>query len=145
MILLLAAVALLSQDPAPAMDCDNAMSTVDMNECALKDVQAEEARMSVYLDAAVTVLRTEAETPELAEQVVADLQDSQKKWTAYAESVCAVAYTRWQGGSIRNLMALTCREHLIQERSQTLWSAYIAGLSDEDTILPEPKTLLSDN
>lgn len=144
MILVLAAVALLSQDPEPALDCDNAMSTVEMNECALKDVQAEEARMARYLDAAVTVLRTEAETPELAEQVVSELHASQKNWVEYAQSACALAYTRWQGGSIRNLMALTCREGLTQERSHTLWAAYIAGITDEDTILPEPGALLSD-
>ena len=145
MILVLAAVALLSQDPEPAIDCDNAMSTVDMNDCALKDLQAEETRMARYLDAAVTVLRTEAETPELAEQVVSELHASQKNWVEYAQSACALVYTRWQGGSIRNLMALTCREQLTQERSHTLWSGYIAGIGDEDSVLPEPTGLLSDH
>lgn len=144
MILILAAVALLSQDTVSTVDCENAMSTVDMNECALKDVRAEEARMGRYVDAAVTVLRTEAETPELAEQVVSELHESQKKWVEYAQSACDLVYTRWQGGSIRNLMTLGCREQLTQERARTLWSAYISGLTDEDTVLPEPKTFLSD-
>ena len=143
MILVLAAVALLSQDPATEPDCDNALSTLDMNACAARDVQAEEARMNQYLDAAVTVLRAEAESPELAEQVVVELRASQQKWVDYAQSACATVYTRWQGGSIRNLMALTCREQLTQERSHAIWSGYIAGITDEETILPEPKAFLS--
>lgn len=145
MILILAAVALLSQDPVSTVDCEIAMSTVDMNECALQDVRAEEARMGLYLDAAVNVLRTDAETPELAEQVVSELHASQKRWVEYARSACDLVYRRWQGGTIRDLMALGCRQQMTQERSHTLWSAYISGLTDEETVPPEPKTFLSDH
>jgi uncharacterized protein YecT (DUF1311 family) len=119
------------------------MTTMDMNACALKDVEAEEARMNRYMDAAVAVLRNEAETPELAAQVIGELRASQKQWVDYAEGACGAVYTRWQNGTIRNLMALNCREQLTQERARTLWSGYIAGPADEETILPEPKALLS--
>jgi len=139
LILLVAALIAPGQDRAePPLDCREAMTTLEINDCAAKDVATQEARMATYLAASVEVLRTEAEGPEQAKTVIAELQASQKAWQAYADSACGTVYTRWQSGSIRNLMALTCRERLTQQRTHTLWTDYLLYLDDTPPDLPEP-------
>ncbi|MDY6925294.1 MAG: lysozyme inhibitor LprI family protein [Pseudomonadota bacterium] len=139
LILLAAALISVGQDPVgPPLDCRSPSNTIEMNDCAAADVVKEEARMATYLAAAIDVLRDEAESPELAAAVVAELQSSQKAWQAYADSACRTVYTRWQSGTIRNLMALGCRERLALERTHTLWADYLVYLDSTPPTLPEP-------
>ncbi|MFN3930959.1 MAG: lysozyme inhibitor LprI family protein [Brevundimonas sp.] len=142
LILLAAAVISAGQDPvAPPQDCASPANTIEMNDCAAAEVAAEEARMAAYLAASIKVLRDEAESPELAAAVVAELHASQTAWQAYADSACRTVYTRWQSGTIRNLMALGCRERLTRERTHTLWADYLGYMDSTPPILPEPLPL----
>jgi len=138
MLILLAAAFLAVQDPGSELDCANASNTLEINDCATKDVATEQARLETYLAASVGVLRDEAKTPEAATTVVTELQASQKAWQAYADSACSTVYTRWQSGTIRNLMALSCRRRLTQDRSHSLWADYLVSLGGEEPVLPEP-------
>ena len=139
LILLAAALISAGQNPAgPPPDCRSPSNTIEMNDCAAAEVAREEARLATYLAAAIEVLREEAESPELAATVVAELQASQKAWQAYADSACRTVYTRWQSGTIRNLMALGCRERLTLERSHALLADYLVYLDSTPPALPEP-------
>lgn len=138
MLVLFLAAALLSQAPEPALDCDNVMTTLDVNACMAKALEAEEARMNAYLEAAIGVLREEAETPEQANAMAAELQASQKLWADYAESACQAVYSRWQAGTIRVSMALSCKQDLTLERTHALWVNYLAYMDSTPPRLPEP-------
>ena len=138
MLILLAAALLMVQEPEPSLDCANASNTIEINDCAARDVAIGQARLETYLAASIEVLRTEAETPDAAATVVSELHASQTVWQAYADSACSTVYTRWQSGTIRNLMALSCRRRLTQERTHTLWADYLVSLGGDEPVLPEP-------
>lgn len=120
----------------PDVDCDNPTTTLEMNHCAAQQQQEVEAQLKTYLEAAYAKLRAEAEEPEA---VIAAVEASQKLWEGYADSACEVVYTYWQSGSIRNLMAASCRMELMRERSHHIWREYLAGNADDPTVYPEPQ------
>lgn len=139
LVLLAATLISFGQDPADrSLDCAQASNTMEINECAGLDVQAEERRMATYLAAAVGALRDQAESPEQAEVAIAELQAGQAAWRTYADSACAAVYTRWQAGTIRVLMSLSCLERLTQQRSHTLWTEYLTYMDSTPPALPEP-------
>ncbi|CAN5174067.1 hypothetical protein BH10PSE2_BH10PSE2_07920 [soil metagenome] len=142
MIILLGAILLLAQDPKadPPVNCAEAQTTLDMERCASTDVATSEARVRTYLAAARTALRAdvEADAPGMGDAAVAALDASQVQWSAYYAGACDVVYSRWQGGTIRGLMALGCKERLLLDRAHDLWSDYLVGLGDQEPVLPEP-------
>lgn len=138
---LLASLALQDPDLA-AVDCSQAMTTIEVNECIGRDLELEQERMNLYLDTAFAVLREEAvgagEGPDEANALIAEIQAGQTLWQAYADKACAAVYTRWQSGTIRVAMALDCQIELTRQRTHHLWSEYLSFEDSTPPILPEP-------
>ena len=109
--LALVAVVLSSAASAHALDCANAVSTVDMNDCAKQEQQQVEKQLNdVYR-------RVLAETPAKVGGVKpAKPKDSlvaaQRLWVKFREADCKAVLDLWSDGSIRNLQYLACmRDH----------------------------------
>lgn len=142
MSVLVALLSALSLDVAavhdePDVDCNNPTTTLEMNHCAARQQQEVETQLKTYLDAAYAKLRAEAEAPEA---VITEIKASQTLWENYTEAACGAVYTHWQSGSIRNLMAASCRMELMRERSHHIWREYLAGTEDDDAeTYPEPQ------
>lgn len=120
----------------PEVDCSNPTTTIEMNHCAARQQVEVETQLKSYLDAAYAKLRGEAEAPEA---VIAEIEASQTLWEGYTEAACGAVYTYWQGGTIRNLMAASCRMELMRERSHHIWREYLAGNDDDPDAYPEPQ------
>ena len=138
MLIAALALSLLVQDPSEAaIDCAEALTTLDMNTCAAADLQAAEQRMQTYFDRVLLTVGQAAEDPEAA-AIRAELVAAQAAWQAYVEADCGAVYTYWQSGTIRVLMALGCKLNLTQERTGHLWRSYLQPMDDSEPLLPEP-------
>jgi uncharacterized protein YecT (DUF1311 family) len=128
LFLALSALSAFASDESP--DCDNAMTTLDINQCAVIELDAAEADMHRYLDAALR--RHEADAT-----LVAAIQQSQARWQDYREAHCDAVYTQWREGTIRGVMSVGCQKALTRERTHTLWENFLVTM-EGDSQLPEP-------
>lgn len=141
MTFLVALLGALSLDAAvvqgePDVDCRNPTTTLEMNHCVALLQRQVEQQLQTYLDATRAKIRKEVEDPEA---IIAQLEDSQKRWEDYTQSACVTVYTYWQGGSIRNLMEASCRMELMRERAHHFWRDYLGGNDDDSDQYPEPQ------
>ena len=114
-----AAVVMSAATSAHALDCANAVSTVDMNDCAAQEQQQVEKQLN---DAYRRVL---AETPaKVGGAKPAKPKDSlvaaQRLWVKFREADCKAVLDLWSEGSIRNLQYLGCMRDHAQVRIKQL-------------------------
>lgn len=96
---------------AHALDCANAVSTVDMNACAAQEQQQVEQQLNeVYQRVlAATPAKVNAQIPAKPRQ---RLIEAQRAWVKFREADCKAVYELWADGSIRNLQLQGCmQEH----------------------------------
>jgi len=145
MIIALAALALLAQDPADdAPDCQDPRGTLEMALCYGQALDREEARMQRYYLAALEAVSRPPEYPQSApvSQARAYVQASQAAWTAYAEIACQGVYEAFGEGTARNLAMADCSIEMTRERTQVLWRDYLRDA--EEAFLEPRETVGSD-
>ncbi len=136
------AAALSGQDPNERVVCKpDAMTTLDLNDCALVDYIREEGRLRVYLAKAQE--RAEASDAESQEwgpatDQVGYLARAQEAWVKYAEETCAGVYDAYSGGAIRTVMHLGCMIEMTQERTHRIWQDHLTYMDSTPPVLPEP-------
>lgn len=114
-----------------ALDCENALNTIDINECAVFELNANQKKMQTYLEASVSV-------NQHLKKLVQAIEISQKNWSKYADSHCDAVYEKWNEGSIRNHMYLSCKIRLTKERTFVLWNDYLTFVDTASPVLPRP-------
>lgn len=114
-----------------SLDCDNAMTTLDINQCAAIQLASAKTELSQYVEASVA---HHADDPEL----VAAIEESQQAWEAYVTAHCDAVHTQWRDGSIRGMMALTCETELTQQRIHTVWETFLTYMDSTPPVLPAP-------
>ncbi|MBT2774050.1 DUF1311 domain-containing protein [Halomonas sp. ISL-60] len=129
--LLFAFVSLSAFATDAAPDCQNATSTMEINQCALLQLEMAEAEMYRYLDAALNDHEADA-------SLVESIQLAQEAWEGYREAHCDAVYTQWRDGTIRGVMSLSCKKQLTQARTHTLWASFLITMEGESS-LPEPE------
>jgi uncharacterized protein YecT (DUF1311 family) len=98
-----------------ALDCDKAVSTSDINECARIGQEKVEKQLNVvYQD----VLKTTA-APDAAEERKA-LIAAQRAWVKFREADCKAVYQKWAGGTIRGVMYTGCMQNRAETRIKEL-------------------------
>jgi len=127
------ALALLYSPVALSDDfnCENAVSTPEINYCAGLDLEKAENEMNIYF------LRSKDQQkhdPEL----IPTMEAAQVAWANYVEAHCDSIYTMWRDGSIRGAMSLTCKTNLTQQRTHDLWTNFLAYMDSTPAVLPEP-------
>lgn len=140
MIIALAALALLAQDPADeAPDCRDPSGNLEMAVCWGQALDREEARMQRYYLAALEVVSRPPEYPQGApvSQARAYVEASQSAWRAYSEIACQGVYEAFGEGTARNLAMTDCSIEMTRERTQVLWRDYLRDVESED--FPEPR------
>lgn len=114
------------------IDCDNAMTTIEINVCSDRDVDAANAVLNRYLQKALE--RYSAE-----EKIVEAISQSQEQWVAYSKAHCNSIYEIWSGGTIRGVMYTSCMLALTKQRMHTIWSGFLQYQDSTPPLLPEPK------
>lgn len=115
------------------IDCENPMTTADMNYCARQDVIKAEDTMNTYLIATINANRHDTETVEA-------IMQSQTDWQKYRDSYCDAVYSHWRDGTIRGVMSISCEQALTEQRTHQLWQDFLRPMDDEEAVLSKPKS-----
>ena len=111
--------------------CNDAATTLDMNECLAATLARADERRAEYLAKAV---ERHSDRPELADLITA----SDAAFTAYRDAECAAVLEDWIEGSIRGAMTLSCRIDMTDRRTHTIWQNWLTYPDSTPPILPKP-------
>ena len=114
------------------VDCENAMNTIEINQCAAIELESAQAELDKYLAASFEHNAYDAE-------LVASIKKAQASWQAYMTAHCDSVYTQWRDGSIRGVMALSCKTRLTKQRTHEVWANFLTYMDSTPPVLPEPK------
>jgi uncharacterized protein YecT (DUF1311 family) len=97
---------------AQALDCDNAVSTPDLNECAAREQKTVEANLNTVYQ---RVLKATS-APAVRTQLVA----AQRAWIKYRGADCKAVHQKYADGTIRTVMYLGCMQNRAETRIKEL-------------------------
>lgn len=104
-----------------ANDCENSMTTLEINHCAETDFERAEMLLQEVFESVL-------EKHKHNDALLALLNESQMQWLNYRASYCDVIYQQWIDGSIRNLKTIKCKTMITKSRSQQLRADFINEL-----------------
>lgn len=119
----LSAVLALAAAPLAAenLDCNDAITQLDMNRCAHQAYQMADEDLNLAYGMAVNAARemdaylTEGQVP-----AVDMLRDAQRAWISYRDKACEVESTLMRGGSMQPLLYSSCLERETRARTESL-------------------------
>ncbi|MEL0659448.1 lysozyme inhibitor LprI family protein [Psychromonas arctica] len=114
------------------IDCNNMISTLDINYCAGVELSKAELEMTAYL-------AKSKERNSDDKELIAAIDNAQQAWGVYIEAHCSSIYTMWREGSIRGVMSLNCKTKLTKQRTHEIWSNFLTYMDSTPPVLPEPK------
>ncbi|MBY7730167.1 DUF1311 domain-containing protein [Vibrio splendidus] len=114
------------------VDCENAMNTIEINQCASIELETAQVELDQYLEASFEHNAYDAE-------LVSSIKVAQDSWQAYMTAHCDSVYTQWRDGSIRGVMALSCKTKLTKQRTHEVWGNFLTYMDSTPPVLPEPK------
>ena len=113
----LAATPLAAED----LDCDNAMTQLDMNRCAHQAYLLADEDLNLAYGMAVDMARSmDAYLQEGEVPAVELLRDAQRAWITFRDKACEVESTMFRGGSMQPLIYATCLERETRARTESL-------------------------
>ena len=128
-ILMLCGCVLLQDAPASGedvrdVDCNNAMTQVDMNQCAAEDYRKADAAMNAqWAETRAAMLAWDKATPPSDDNGAAKrLLASQRAWLAFRDAACDVEGYSVEGGSMQPLVISSCLAALTTRRTEELKS-----------------------
>ncbi|MCJ8055234.1 lysozyme inhibitor LprI family protein [Shinella curvata] len=129
---LAAAAFLLSASVSAAqeadIDCENAMTQMEMNICADRDYKdADVALNAAYKKALSAARETDDDVRDLGENYVGAvdaLKRAQRAWIGYRDGQCEFAGFGARGGSMEPLLVSSCLADLTRKRTDELKAGY---------------------
>lgn len=112
--------------------CDDALTTLEINRCAAIELDLAQSELDKYLEVS---FEHNANDPELIESI----EVAQKDWLDYMSSHCDSVYTKWRDGTIRGVMAISCKTQLTEQRTHEIWANFLTYMDSTPPVLPEPK------
>ncbi|WP_081933662.1 lysozyme inhibitor LprI family protein [Massilia sp. 9096] len=100
-----------------ALDCRNAYSTIDLNECAQVEQKAMEDKLNATYAHTMQALGS-ADAAALKQKVIV----AQRAWIKFREADCAAEEARWAGGTAAAQMFLGCMRQRAEQRIKDLES-----------------------
>lgn len=123
LLLLGGAAAVQAQEDAP-IDCANAMTQADMNQCAYLDFEKADKELNrVYKQALVDQTRADKEAAEMNEAYVGAvkaLKKAQRAWIDYRDGHCDGVGYEAVGGSMQPMLIEGCRARMTEARTKEL-------------------------
>lgn len=112
-----------SEDVRP-VDCGNAQTQADMNQCAAGDYRKADAAMNAqWAETRAAMLAWDKATPPSQDNGAAKrLLSSQRAWLAYRDATCDVEGYSVEGGSMQPLIVSSCLTELTTLRTEELKS-----------------------
>ena len=105
-----------------AIDCEKAMSTPDINECARIDQEKVEKNLNTVYRRVLKQIEDISKNPETEAQ--ADLKktfiEAQRLWVKFREADCQNVYKFNSGGTTRGLAFISCMQSRAEQRIKEL-------------------------
>ena len=116
-----------AEDAEPAIDCDKAVATAELNACADKELAKADAELNtVYAKVRARISKTEADPPYDAKSFEEALRKSQRAWVAYRDADCKdLVPMSWTGGSGTSGEVLGCLTSKTKARTKDLAERYL--------------------
>lgn len=106
---------------AEQIDCANAVSQVDMTDCAKQDFDAADKALNVSYQAALEMMTSiDADLPKADQGAVAALKAAQRAWIVVRDNTCAAEGFSWAGGSGQGMVVLACMARVTKSRTEDL-------------------------
>lgn len=98
-------MASLQAGAQPPNPCASASNTLEINECAQKELKAKDGELNKAYQALLKSLSPsmQGDTTDYA-AVKRELAEAQRAWIKYRDSDCGAKYKFWEDGSIRGAM-----------------------------------------
>lgn len=106
---------------AQQIDCANAVSQVDMTDCAKQDFETADQALNVSYQAAIEMMDSiDADLPKADQGAVAALKAAQRAWIEVRDNTCLAEGFSWAGGSGRGMVELACKARVTKSRTDDL-------------------------
>lgn len=109
---------------SPAVDCENAMTQMDMNQCAFQDYQAADDELNAQWKRTSSIMRLRDENFESVYDTRSGyfdtLLEGQRAWLIYRDAHCRSEGYFARGGSMEPLLVSSCKAHLTRLRTAQL-------------------------
>jgi uncharacterized protein YecT (DUF1311 family) len=116
---LMTSVPSLAQEEEP--DCVDPQAQMEMNFCAYKDYEAEDAKLNaVWKKVKVVVAQMDTDTENGANEAMNALVSAQRGWIAYRDGQCVIAGFEAYGGSMRPMLVSGCLAEMTKLRTKQL-------------------------
>lgn len=104
--------------PALAQDCANAVTQMDLNQCAQDEWEVADARLNEAYQQAMALLRDwDARLPADERGGADALRDAQRAWITFRDKACEAEGYAMKGGSAEPLVVFGCLRMLTRERT----------------------------
>jgi len=127
LVLLAIACGLPAAQAADKLDCNNAITQGDMNECAYRDLKREDQALNTAYNAYRT--RLDAKQKE-------QLKNVQLAWIKYRDLACTYDSSGVEGGSVYPLIYAMCITRRTHQRLEEIKA--LANCGDGDLSCPTP-------
>ncbi len=108
---------------AQELDCNNALTQSDMNQCAYQGWQYADGDLNATYRLAVSWAKeTDASLPDDLKGAEAALREGQRAWITVRDKTCELAGFVARGGSMEPSLVYACMEDLTRARSEELRS-----------------------
>jgi uncharacterized protein YecT (DUF1311 family) len=123
-VITMTAPALAAEDPP--LDCENALSTADLNICAERALEKVDAELNkIYQRALKSIPKLESDPPYDAKSWEKALRESQRAWIAFRDAECKNHVAMfWTGGTGATADILGCMEEKTKNRIKELKERY---------------------
>ena len=106
---------------AQEIDCANAVTQMEMNQCAYDDWEAADAKLNAAYQRAMALMKQwDADLPKAEEGGVIALKEAQRAWITFRDKACEVEGFAMKGGSAEPLLVYGCMRQLTEDRTSQL-------------------------
>ncbi len=106
---------------AQEIDCANAVTQQDMNQCAYNDWEAADADLNAAYKRAMALLQHwDADLPQAEQGGAKALKEAQRAWITFRDKACEAEGYAMKGGSAEPLLVYGCMRQLTEDRTEQL-------------------------
>lgn len=108
---------------AQAVNCNNAMTQMEINACAGMAFEAADRDLNAaYAQSRDQMALIDSGLPPNLQGAEVALRDGQRAWISFRDNACAAEGFQMRGGSGEAMLVLGCMARLTQTRAQDLWT-----------------------
>ncbi|MES2206878.1 MAG: lysozyme inhibitor LprI family protein [Pseudomonadota bacterium] len=110
----------LLSSPLYASNCNNAVTTPDINQCAKIEQEKVEVKLNLTYQDVIKRFSVPDTKDDKPSEIKESLVKAQRAWLKFREADCHAVYVQNQGGTIRTAMYIGCMQARAEQRIKEL-------------------------